>query len=170
VLVLIACDRSAQTGATASSTTSAESVLVRPSLSDEPLPKEYEIMAPDSAEGFWYVDTPNRPSKDEFITGWHVRHPSGKMVIWLDTAIKATGGRVHTDSIVVSGIHHLEYLARFCSLNGKNNGRVFGLVEEADTLARPRLAWRFNTESFRIDQVPVDSVSCTMRKFFDEVD
>ncbi len=131
-------------------------------------------MAPDSAEGFWYVDAPDLPATGEFVTGWHVRHPSGRMVIWLDTAIKAAdghaAGRLHTDSVVVVGLHHLEYLARFCAVNGASNGQIVGLVEKADTAARPRLAWRFDTRSFHIDPMPVDSVTCTMRKFVDEVD
>lgn len=100
----------------------------------------------------------------EFYIGSHVRHPSGSMVIWFDTAVRATEdhpvGHVHTDSVVVNGVQHLEYLGRFCLVGESPETGIVGLVRDADTAFRARLAWRFNTSSLRIEPFPPDSARC----------
>ena len=137
---------------------------------------EFQIVAPDSSEGDWYLDTTDLQSvPTEFFVGAHLRHPSGVMVIWFDTAVRATEdhpvGRAHADSVVVDGLRHQEYLGCFCVHNdGLLVDRVVGLVTDADTTARPRLAWRFNAQTFRIDRYPVDSVRCVVKEPMDEVD
>jgi hypothetical protein len=144
-------------------------------LADAELP-EFQIVAADSSEGDWYLDTSDlRSVSTEFFVGSHVRHPSGVMVIWFDTAVRATEdhpvGRAHADSVVVPDMRHLEYLARFCvEPNGLAEQRVVGLVTEADTTARPRLAWRFNAQTLRIDRYPIDSIRCMVNEPMDEVD
>jgi len=137
-------------------------------MEDAAIP-DFQIVAPDSSEGDWYLDTEDLKASPEFFVGSHVRHPSGLMVIWLDTAIRATEdhpvGRARADSVVVLDLRHLEYLARFCAEpDGLTIPRVVGLVTEADTTARPRLAWRFNAQAYRIERYPVDSIRCMVKE------
>lgn len=86
------------------------------------------------------------------------------MVIWYDTAVRATEdhpvGHAHTDSVVVNGVQHLEYLGRFCFVGQSPENGIVGLVQEGDTLFRPRLAWRFNKSSLRIEPFKSDSLWC----------
>lgn len=188
LVACLCCERSANpatrtaASSTASSTEASAQVAaplatppVSDALEDAALP-EFQIVAADSSEGDWYLDTSDLQSKStEFFVGSHVRHPSGLMVIWFDTAVRATEehpvGRAHADSVVVGDMRHLEYLGRFCVHNdGLLVDRVVGLVTDADTTARPRLAWRFNAQTFRIDRYPVDSVRCIVNEPMDEVD
>ena len=150
---------------------------MRLATADEDFP-EYEIPSPDSGQGGWYIDT-DIPNAGAFFTGSHVRHPSGMMVIWLDTATRATEdrpvGRAHVDSVVVQGLRHLEYLARIC-INGSDASSAYGVVgvvQEADTTAVPRVAWRLNPKTLRIEPLSDDSrrtVRCMVNEPVDEVD
>ena len=186
LLACLSCERSAspatRTSASSTTTTTTEAAgpVATPQTSDAlqeaPLP-EFQIVAPDSSEGDWYLDTGDLQSvSPEFFVGSHVRHPSGVMVIWFDTAVRATEdhpvGRARADGVVVEGLQHLEYLARFCAEpDGAGATRVVGLVTgEADTTARPRLAWRFNARTFHIERYPVDSIRCMVKEPVDEVD
>ena len=176
LLVCVACERSAPPAkeSTASSTTPVATQQVNVAPADATM-YEYQIVAPDSAEGSWYLNNGDLPGSPEFFVASHVRHPSGLMVIWFDTAVRATEEngmrRVHVDSVVVQGMQHLEYLARICSdTTGLTVGRVVGLTQEADTTAHPRLAWRFNVQNFRIEPFPTDSVRCMVNEPVDEVD
>ena len=185
LLACLSCERSATPGTqtAASSTasmTESSTPVATPQISDaleEAVLPEFQIVAPDSSEGDWYLDTGDLPAvSPEFFVGSHVRHPSGVMVIWFDTAVRATEdhgvGRARADSVVVEGLQHLEYLARFCGEpDGAAATRVVGLVTgEADTTARPRLAWRFNPRTFRIERYPVESIRCMIKEPVDEVD
>ncbi|MFL5483256.1 MAG: hypothetical protein ACJ8AK_13835 [Gemmatimonadaceae bacterium] len=184
LLACLCCERAATpVKQTAASSTASAAVSSPPvasqqngdALEENALP-EFRIVAPDSSEGDWYLETGDLQSVSaEFLVGSHVRRPSGLMVIWFDTAVRATDdhgvGRARADSVVVEGMQHLEYLARFCvESNGLTVPRVVGLVTEADTTARPRLAWRFNAQTFRIERYPVDSVRCMVNEPVDEVD
>lgn len=177
VLTCLGCERSATpaTQAAASSTTTslvASATPVAPqqvvdALESAPLP-EFQIAYPDSSEGDWYLEPESDSVSPEFFVGSHVRHPSGVMVIWLDTAVRATDehpvGRVHADSVVVDGLRHLEYLGRYCfDAEGFPEPRVVGLLPGPDTTARPRLAWRFNVQAFRIERYPINSLRCMMK-------
>ncbi len=139
-------------------------VPVTYALEDTTIPP-YQIVAADSAFGGWGVNGPEM-SPAEFYIGSHVRHPSGLMVIWFDTAVRATEdhpvGHVHTDSVIVNGVQHLEYLGAFCFVGAEmmTDPSIVGLVPEADSVFRPRLAWRFNKKSLRIESVPADSLKC----------
>ena len=125
------------------------------------------IVSTDSAFGAWGVDG-SEMSPEVFYIGSHVRHPSGLMVIWFDTAVRATEdhpvGHAHTDSVVVNGVQHLEYLGQFCYVGSETSSApaVVGLVPEGDSLFRPRLAWRFNTKTLRIESYPADSAKCRL--------
>ena len=169
ILLGLGCDRPAPPPkATTSSSTATQSQTtstapVTYALEDTTV-RQYEIVSTDSALGGWGVSGAEI-SPAEFYIGSHVRHPSGLMVIWFDTAVRATEdhpvGHVHTDSVVVSGVQHLEYLGRFCFAGGDAlPATVVGLVPDADSLFRPRLAWRFNTKSLRIEPFPTDSAKC----------
>ena len=169
LLVSLGCERAAPAAAsremTSSSTPSAATATM-PAFSyaiDDTMPPPYEIAASDSAYGAWGVSGMDI-GPGEFYIGSHVRHPSGLMVIWFDTAVRATEdhpvGHVHTDSVVVDGVQHLEYLGRFCFVGESPTSGVVGLVRHADTAFRARLAWKFNTSSLRIEPFPPDSARC----------
>jgi len=160
----LACERSTPTPATgtASSTTSS---VTQYSVAREAAPfPEYEIVTTDSAQGSWPIDYSESGDENEFYSASHVRHPSGLMVIWFDTAVRATEehpvSRAHADSVVVTDLRSGEYLGRFCLHEGASNDDIVGLVPNADSLFRPRLAWRFNPRTFHIDRFPADSVTC----------
>ena len=175
LLICLGCERSASTTnkETASSTaTGVTQINVAP---NDSFISEYQIVAPDSSVGSWYLYASDIPGADIFFVGTHARHPAGSMVIWLDTAVRATedhGVRwTHADSVVVQGLRHLEYLGRFCvESEGPPVNRVVGLITEGDTTARPRLAWRFNAQTYRIDSYPVDSIRCLLNEPVDDID
>lgn len=122
--------------------------------------------APDSSHGAW--------DQGGFLSGDHVRHPSGLLVMWLDTAIRATEdhpvGRAHADSIVVTGLKPGEGLSRTCMVNGSMAEHIVGIVGEDTVFTRPRIAWLFDDATFRIKPTPTDSVTCLLREPMDEVD
>ncbi|HJP86736.1 MAG TPA: hypothetical protein VJ852_12140 [Gemmatimonadaceae bacterium] len=166
IVACLACERSAPTqrSTTSSSTTQTSATQIAPPEQD-PLIPYYAIVAPDSAVGSWEIYSPELPQAAGFFSGNAVRHPSGVMTIWFDTAIRATEDhpvlRAHADSLVVSGLSHLEYLAPICMNRGQNPiGNVVGLVTESDTSSAPRLAWKLNVRTFRIEQFPVDNLAC----------
>lgn len=164
LLLSIGCERAApaSNASASSSTVAARAEAVNYAPEDTLLPA-YQIAGTDSAFGAWGVSGGDI-SAEEFYIASHVRHPSGLMVIWFDTAVRATEqhsvGHVHADSVVVNGVQHLEYLGRFCSVGEGQDPAVVGLVHEGDTLYRPRLAWRLNTQTLRIELFPPDSARC----------
>lgn len=120
----------------------------------------FGIDSPDSSYGAW--------DRDGFVSGDHVRHPSGLLIMWLDTAVRAADGRpprrAHVDSIVVTGLDPSEGLAHFC--NGKTGAgvnHVVGLVRDTAINHQPRLAWLFDDRAFRIKPTPTDSLICFLR-------
>jgi hypothetical protein len=145
-----------QTASVASSTTA--QVTADYSLPPEPLEPRYRVAAPDSSFGSWSWS-------GSFYSADHVRHPSGLLTIWLDTAVRAGEdrpvGRAHADSIVVSGLRHGEWLGRICMIGKSLADTVAGLVPDTTVFVRPRLAWSFDT-NFRIKPIPTDSVTCIM--------
>ena len=124
------------------------------------------VDGPDSSYGAW--------GQGIFLSGDHVRHPSGLLIIWLDTAIRATEdhpvGRAHADSIVVTGLKPGEGLGRFCLVNRSMADRIVGIVREDTVMTRPRLAWLFDNTTFRIKPTPTDSITCLLREPMEEVD
>jgi hypothetical protein len=179
LICFVACERSAvrqttDSTATASTTVATTAVATQNvPLSPESQSKiedsvfdTFGIDSPDSSYGAWY--------RDGFVSGDHVRHPSGLLIIWLDTAVRAADGRprrAHADSIVVAGLDPSEGLARFCAVNG-NTSHAVGLVRDTATNHRPRLAWVFDEKTFRIKPTPTDSLVCFLRDPMehDEVD
>jgi hypothetical protein len=126
----------------------------------------FSINGPDSSYGAW--------DQGIFLSGDHVRHPSGLLVIWLDTAIRATEdhpvGRAHADSIVVTGLKPGEGLGRFCLVNRSMADHIVGIVGDDTVMTRPRLAWLFDKTTFRIKPTPTDSVTCLLRQPDEEED
>ena len=118
----------------------------------------FAIDNPDSSYGVW--------DEDGFVSGNHVRHPSGEMIIWFDTAIRATEdhpvGHAHADSVVVTGLKHGEGLSRYCYIGGNPQNSVIGVVPDT-TAIEPRLAWSFDKNTFRIKPIPTDGLVCSLR-------
>ncbi len=154
LLCLFACERSAERQATDSTAVVTQTAAIpspRPDKVEDPIFSNFWDDAPDSSYGAW-------------DRGSHVRHPSGLLVMWLDTAIRATEDhpveRAHADSILVKGLQHGEGLGRFCMVNGSTADRIVGVVRDTTTGTRPRLAWLFDSATFRIKATPTDSVTC----------
>jgi hypothetical protein len=166
LLCCLACERSASRQASDSSTVAIQTAALssRPKIED-PIFGNFETPAPDSSYGAW--------NQEGFLSGSHVRHPSGSLTIWLDTAIRATEehpvGRAHADSVVVPGLRPGEGIGRFCQIDHSMADRVVGVVLDDTIFTRPRIAWLFDT-TFRIRTIPTDSVTCLLREPMDEVD
>ena len=160
----LACERAAPASKpVASSSTVSTTVDAVSYAPDDTILTGYEIAGTDSAFGAWGVSGSDI-SPEEFYIASHVRHPSGSMIIWFDTAVRATEehpvGHAHVDSVVVNGVQHLEYLGRFCFIGEDPDPAVVGLVQEGDTIYHARLAWKFNTHTLRIERFPADSARC----------
>jgi hypothetical protein len=170
LLACLACERSASTPAviaasSSAASSSASSTTTQLSVAQEaPAFPEYQIVTTDSAQGSWSLYFAEAQGGGTVFIGSHVRHPAGLMVIWLDTAVRAAAhpvGLAHADSVLVDGLEHGEYLGRFCAIqDGSSPGEIVGLVPDADSLFRPRLAWKFNPQTFRIERYPTDSIKC----------
>jgi hypothetical protein len=121
----------------------------------------YEMPAPDSSWGTW--------GADKFFSASHVRHPSGLLVMWLDTATRATEdrpvGRAHADSVVVQGLEPGEFLGAYCVKGGSTFVHAVGIIRDTtQTLTKPRLAWLFDNPTFHIKAMPTDSLTCMLRE------
>jgi hypothetical protein len=170
VLFTLACERTASRQTADSSaiarTASTSSPSTATTTEEEQFHPLFSMDGPDSSYGVW--------DQGIFLSGDHVRHPSGLLIIWLDTAIRATEdhpvGRAHADSIVVTGLKPGEGLGRFCMLNGSMADHIVGIVGEDTVMTRPRLAWLFDNATFRIKPAPTDSVTCLLREPMEEVD
>lgn len=179
LLCFVACERSAvrrTTDSTATATTTFAIVATQsvhppsdPSKVEDSVFDTFGIDAPDSSYGAW--------DRDGFVSGDHVRHPSGLLILWLDTAVRATDGRparrAHADSVVVTGLDPSEGLGHFCNgITGAGANHVVGLVRDTATNRHPRLAWLFDEKTFRIKATPTDSLTCFLRDPMehDEVD
>jgi hypothetical protein len=169
LLFILACERTASRQAPDSSaisrTASTSGASIAPTAEEEQFPL-FSIDNPDSSYGAW--------DQGIFLSGDHVRHPSGLLIIWLDTAIRATEdhpvGRAHADSIVVTGLKPGEGVGRFCLRNGSTADRIVGIVRDDTVMTRPRLAWLFDDSTFRIKPAPTDSLTCLLREPMEEVD
>jgi hypothetical protein len=170
VLFCTACDRTAQHSdrALAAASSSPSKVLPNPDSADTT-----DIMfrdPPDSNTFSWSFAPAHDYLDDSRFTGRHVRHPSGLLVLWFDTATRATedtpAGTVHVDSIVVSGIKHGEFLTYYCNTRGRRETQIVGIVRDSSTYTRPRVAWLLDTASNRIRAFRTDSVLCTPGDIF----
>jgi hypothetical protein len=87
---------------------------------------KYENAATDSAWGSWPMDFSEAQNGGDLVIVSHVRHPSGLLVIRLDTAIRVAGqtaaGPMYADSVVVPGLEHGEYLGFYCALPDGSGG------------------------------------------------
>jgi hypothetical protein len=125
---------------------------------------------PDSNTSSWSFAPAHDYLGDSRFTGRHVRHPSGLLVLWFDTATRATedtpASTVHVDSLVVSGIQHGEFLTYFCNTRGRHETQIVGIIRDSSRYTRPRLAWLLDTASNKIRAIVPDSVSCTPGDIF----
>ena len=94
---------------------------------------------------------------------------SGRLVLTLDTISPrvltedAESTRTLTDSLVVTGISSKESWSRACTRGGRYDGFVVGVIPNTVTAPTvPRLAWQFDTVSFRIRAIPTDPILCSV--------
>ena len=161
LLCLFACERSAahQTTDSASTVVTENSQPSSPPKVEDSAFNDFGGDSPDSSYGTW--------DQGGFVSGNHVRHPSGLLVLWLDTAIRATEdrpvGRAHADSIVIRGLQPGEGLTRYCAVEGNPTNHIVGIVRDTTMGIPPRLAWLFDDSTFRIKATPTDSLICFLR-------
>jgi hypothetical protein len=166
LLCFFACERSSTRQAidSAAVTQTAAIPNLIPANVEDPIFGNFMADAPDSSHGAW--------DQNGFFSGSHVRHPSGLLIIWLDTAIRATEDqpvrRAHADSILIGGLQHGEGLGRLCMVNRSRADRIVGIVRDTTVATRPRLAWLFDTATFRIKATPTDSVTCFLNDPIDD--
>ena len=153
----LACERKASTASADTTKVASQRATVSSEAAVADSGYGFAIDTPDSSYGIW--------EEDSFVSGNHIRHPSGELIIWFDTAIRATEdhpvGRAHADSVVVTGLRRGEGLSRYCFIQGNPQNSIIGIVP--DTIAEPRLAWTFDKATFRIKAVPTDSLRCSLR-------
>src|ERR1700730_5024365 len=130
---------------------------------------------PDAEErlsfGNWDPTNPdgNLPDhRSRFAVGAE-HYVSGRLVLSLDTISPRvlTEGkestRTLTDSLVVTGISSKESWSRACTRGGRYDGFVVGVIPNTVTApTAPRLAWQFDTVSFRIRPIPTGSILCSV--------
>jgi len=125
---------------------------------------------PDSNTSSWSFGPAHDYLGDSRFTGRHVRHPSGLLVLWFDTATRATedtpASTVHVDSLVVSGIQHGEFLTYYCNTRRTHETQIVGIIRDSSRYTRPRLAWLLDTASNKIRAIVPDSVLCTPGDMF----
>ena len=160
----LACERKASTASADTTKAASQPATISPKAAVADSGHGFAIDTPDSSYGSW--------EEDAFVSANHIRHPSGELIIWFDTAIRATEdhpvGRAHADSIVVTGLKRGEGLSRYCFIEGNPQNSVIGIVP--DTIVEPRLAWTFDKATFRIRAVPTDSLRCSLRDPFKSED
>lgn len=128
---------------------------------------------PDLNNYSWRFPTMNHGN--ERFTGQHLRDPSGMLVLWFDTATRATedtpAGTTHVDSLVVSGLQPGEFLSYYCNADGRQETwitEIVGILRDTVNYARPRMAWMLDTSSYRIKAIPTDQVLCSVADLFPE--
>jgi hypothetical protein len=92
---------------------------------------------------------------------------SGRMVLALDTLwprVYTEGTnptRTVTDSLVVTGVSAKENWTYNCTRSGAYEPFVVAVIPMLSPAARvPRLAWKFDTATYRIRPFPPDSILC----------
>ena len=121
--------------------------------------------------GNWDPTDPDRNLPDHrsrFDIGAE-HYVSGRLVLTLDTISPrvmtedAESTRTLTDSLVVTGISSKESWSRACTRGGRYDGFVVGVIPNTVTAPTvPRLAWQFDTVSYRIRAISTDSILCSV--------
>jgi hypothetical protein len=106
--------------------------------------------------------------RSRFVIGAE-HYVSGRLVLTLDTISPrsmtehAVSTRTTADSLVVTGIGSKEGWSRVCARGGRYDGLVVGMIPTAVMAPTvPRLAWQFDTASYRIRAISTDSVLCSL--------
>jgi hypothetical protein len=93
---------------------------------------------------------------------------SGRMVLALDTLwprVETAGAdptRTVTDSLVVTGISPKENWTYNCTKSGRYEPFVVAVIPlQASAPEAPRLAWKFDTLTYRIRPIAPDSILCS---------
>ena len=173
LLGCLACERAATSRTdtvAASSTTSSPTLTpaVEPDENGEETLSFFD--PPDSSTVGWPISG-SPDGHDPHFTGRNVRHPSGLMIIYLDSVTRATEdtpkGKANVDSIVVTGLQRGELLAPFCrDSRGITRVQAVGVVRDSSGFVQPRLAWTLDTAALRIVSVSADAFTCTAQPLF----
>lgn len=168
ILICLACQRSASVSSRTDRTASS-SLASQQDTSDT----SAFVFPPDPVDSnafSWSFAPAHDYLGDSRFAGEQARHPSGLLVLWFDTATRATedtpAGRVHVDTLVVWGLKHGEFASPHCNTRGRWESRIVGVVHDSSSYTRPRLAWLFDTDSNKIRAIATDSILCTPADMF----
>lgn len=110
-------------------------------------------------------ELPDRRSRFDISADHYV---SGRLVLSLDTISPrvmtedAESIRTLACSLVVTGIASKETWSRRCTDGGRYDGFVIGVIPNAVSGPTvPRLAWQFDTVTYRIRSIRTDSIVCS---------
>jgi|SRR6267378_6087525 len=138
----------------------AQSVTLKPEKSGEEERRTFGVWDPLDPDG----NLPNGHSRFDIAVDLYA---SGRLVLALDTIwprvdIEDTEStRTLADSLVVTGISTKETWTNNCRRGGQYQGFVVAVIPNRVTArAVPRLAWNFDTVSYRIHALPTDSLQC----------
>ena len=110
----------------------------------------------------WTIHTPAFDRGEEPARfGGAIRTTGSRVSAWLDTV--SVGGTSAPADSLVTDLHPGEHLEASCSVKGTPlEGRVVAIVRDTNSeqYPRPRLAWRFDLDAYRIRPVFPDSVYC----------
>lgn len=167
-----ACDSIARTPSPAIEAASSSPSTVASEHDD--LSEYRRIDPPDSNTYSWTFAPAHDYLGDSRFSGRHVRHPSGLLELWFDTATRATedvpAGTSAVDSAVISGLQPGEFLTYHCNTGGRWESQIVGIVRDTTSYTPPRLAWLLDTASYRIRTIAPDSILCTPADIFGEGD
>ena len=173
IVALTACDSISRSPSPAAETVSSSAPIVAASEAED-LTEYRRKDPPDSNTYSWSFAPAHDYLGDSRFSGRHVRHPSGMLELWFDTATRATedvpAGTTGVDSTVVSGLQSGEFLTYHCNAGGRWESQIVGVVRDSTSYTRPRLAWLLDTASYRIRPIKPDSILCTPADIFGEGD
>jgi hypothetical protein len=164
MIFCLGCQPGAPSSGGATRTASSSTVSYRPDTTDT----SSFAFPPDPVDSnafSWSFAPAHDYLGDSRFTGEQVRHPSGLLLLWFDTATRATEdkptGRVHVDTLAVWGLKHGEFATPHCNTGGRWESQIVGVVHDSTGYSRPRLAWLLDTASNKIRAIATDSLLCT---------
>jgi len=164
-LALVACKAHTDAAATSSSVDT-QSAISSPSSATS---ADADSLSPTSGSLYDPLDpmgeSPDLHSRFQIKVDFFA---SGRMVLALDTLwprVETEGAnptRTVTDSLVVPGIRSGEYWTYNCTNNGQYEPFVVAMIPQVAPASNiPRVAWKFDTLTYRIRPIPTESMLCS---------
>ena len=152
-----------------------------PAVQSQPAPNNADTSTDmsDSGEPFQPIQkrwVPGKRSSAPFDRSSRIRARADRrsidvLVLALDTSATqlqrdgTVSNYVVADSTVITGLRTNELFTDYCKVGSARADGLIGGVPRTgiwDQWLRPRLAWQFDTVTFRIRSIPTDSVTCVL--------